>query len=218
MPHTPMARRRAEGSMCAAAIRVRPAGARIAAPTPCTKRATMSSGPFTARPAARLATVNPTRPITSIRRRPNRSFRRAASSKNPPNVTRYAAITHCIASAVRPRSSRIVGSATFTTRSSKTIISCVTAATAVTAHNGTCRLISGDRVGTSSVRCMLMVDVPVLRAVRLQDKGTSIGIYAQMHVSKVKDAACACDRVGSAKNYPRSSATSSRSQRCAGSL
>ena len=50
-------------------------------------------------------------PISSTRRRPNRSAIDPAVSRRPPNVSEYAPVTHCSAVVPPPRSRPIVGSA-----------------------------------------------------------------------------------------------------------
>lgn len=67
--------------------------------------------------------VNTARPDRNIVRRPMRSPIRPAKSSNPPKAIMYALTTHARFEPVKPRSSWIVGSATFTTVPSSTIMS-----------------------------------------------------------------------------------------------
>ncbi len=55
--------------------------------------------------------------------RPIRSPKRPDSSSSPPKLIRYAFTTHARLACEKPRSSWMVGSATFTTVTSSTIIS-----------------------------------------------------------------------------------------------
>src|SRR3954469_25046218 len=58
------------------------------------------------------------------RRRPSRSAARPPSSRKPANVSVYALTTHCRSVAVKPRSLRIDGSATFTIETSRMTMNC----------------------------------------------------------------------------------------------
>ena len=61
-------------------------GPAMAAPTPWTARATISSAAESARPPASEARVNTAVPRTNSRRRPNRSPARPPSSRSPPKT------------------------------------------------------------------------------------------------------------------------------------
>src|SRR4051794_4186063 len=94
-----------------------------APPTPCTKRAAISTAWLSARAQANDAEVKTANPIRKTRRWPTRSPTRPASRSRPPNAIRYALTTHARLLWEKPRSSWIDGSATFTTVASRTIIS-----------------------------------------------------------------------------------------------
>lgn len=94
-----------------------------APPKPCTARAAISSVCEGATPHASDASVNTTRPARNMRRWPYRSPSRPPSSRQPPNVKRYALTTQTSAVPVKWRSAPIDGSATFTIVLSSTIIS-----------------------------------------------------------------------------------------------
>ena len=64
----------------------RAAGAASAAPIPCTALAPTSCQRASDSPAASDAAANSARPLTSTRRRPNRSAARPPSSRNPPRA------------------------------------------------------------------------------------------------------------------------------------
>ena len=87
--------------------------------TPCSPRATISTVAPGAIAASSEVTPNPISPAANTRLRPNRSDSEPASRMNDPSVTRYASTIHCCAEMPPPRSSRIAGSATFTTDTSR---------------------------------------------------------------------------------------------------
>src|SRR5262245_21263272 len=89
-------------------------GAFIAAPTPWTTRAAMSSAADADRPAARLAAPKTPTPARNSRLRPNRSPRLPAMIRIAANASRYPDTTHSSWVALAPRFRRIVGSATLT--------------------------------------------------------------------------------------------------------
>ena len=94
-----------------------------APPTPWTKRAAISISGLTDSPHSSEARVKTARPARKTVRRPIRSPSRPASSSRPPNAIRYALTTHASPAAENPRSSWIVGRATFTIVWSRMIIS-----------------------------------------------------------------------------------------------
>src|SRR6266545_639224 len=110
------------------------AGARTAAPRPCTPRAAINVPGVAARPPARLETENSVRPAMKIRLRPYRSANRPPSSRKPANVNAYAVTTHCSPTGSNPRLLRIAGNATFTTETSSTTMNWPEHATMSTAH------------------------------------------------------------------------------------
>jgi len=63
------------------------AGETIAAPRPCTARATISHASDCARPPASEASENRISPVMNMRLRPSRSASRPPSSRKPPNVS-----------------------------------------------------------------------------------------------------------------------------------
>ena len=101
----------------------------IAPPTPCTKRAAISSSWLWATPQASEAVVKTARPTRNIRRRPIRSPSRPASRRRPPNAIRYAFTTQARSDCEKPRSVWIDGSATFTIVASRMIMSIPTQST-----------------------------------------------------------------------------------------
>ena len=100
------------------------AGVITAAPRPWNARAAISEASDQARPARSDEIVKTTMPIRKMRRRPSRSAARPPRSRNPPNTSAYALITHCRFSCENPRSVWIDGSATFTTAMSRTTMNC----------------------------------------------------------------------------------------------
>ena len=95
----------------------------IAPPAPWMKRAPISMPWVCAMAHTAEAVVKMARPIRKMRRWPIRSPSLPASSSRPPNAIRYAFTTHARLPCVKPRSSLIVGSATFTIVESSTIMS-----------------------------------------------------------------------------------------------
>ena len=85
-PHRPMARARSRRSVKTLEISERVAGKVMAAPSPITARAAISSAGLVVKPPARLAAPNTVSPASSIPLRPNRSDRL-------PNVSSSAANT-----------------------------------------------------------------------------------------------------------------------------
>ena len=126
-PQTPSARLRSAPSAKVVVIIDSAAGETIAAPRPCTARATISHPSDWAIPPANDATENSTRPSMNMRLRPSRSASRPPSSRKPPKVSVYAFTTH--ERSVRAKCSclPIDGSATFTIEASITITNCVIA-------------------------------------------------------------------------------------------
>jgi hypothetical protein len=90
-------------------------GVVIAAAMPITARTTISCPAVATKAVARLAAPSSTRPMSMIRRRPNRSAVAPNSSIKPPNTTAYAPVTHCSAIVEACSSRPIVGNATFRT-------------------------------------------------------------------------------------------------------
>lgn len=84
---TPNAFTRGRPSGKVALSRARAAGARAAAPTPCSALAATSCPGNTANPPTRDAAANSARPASSTTRRPNRSAALPPSSSSPPNVS-----------------------------------------------------------------------------------------------------------------------------------
>ncbi len=122
-PYTPIARARSPGSVNRFMISDSDTADTTAPPSPCTARAAISIVCDGASPHASDASVNTTRPARNMRRWPYRSPSRPPSSRQPPNVSRYALTTQTSAVSVKCRSVPIDGSATFTIVLSSTIIS-----------------------------------------------------------------------------------------------
>src|SRR3954451_7396771 len=110
------------------------AGFISAAPTPCTVRAAISDVAPAASPHHSDEPVKMTRPAMKIARRPRRSASFPPVSRSTPNVSAYAFTTHSSSEMLIPRSSRIDGSATFTTVLSSMIMNRPTA-TAASVHH-----------------------------------------------------------------------------------
>ena len=96
------------------------AGDTMAAPRPCSARATMRNSEEVAKPARNDAPVKRITPAMNRRLRPTKSAARPPSSRKPPKARVYAFTTHCSELAEKSRSSWIEGSATFTTVASST--------------------------------------------------------------------------------------------------
>jgi hypothetical protein len=121
-PNTPIAFARSAGSV-KSVIRSESATAETTAPpTPCTARAAMSIPWVVAMPQASEAAVKRPIPDRKSFRCPKRSPSLPPSSRKPPKVSRYAFTTQASDVWLKPRSSRIEGSATFTIVPSRTII------------------------------------------------------------------------------------------------
>jgi len=85
-PQMPSALLRSEPSSNVVVMIASVAGETIAAPTPCTARAAMSTPIEPAMPQTSEASENSAIPTMNIRRRPSRSAARPPSSRSPPNV------------------------------------------------------------------------------------------------------------------------------------
>ena len=94
----------------------------IAAPTPCTARAAISTPIVFASPHAREAAEKIATPIMNIRRRPSRSAARPPSKRNPPNVIVYAINTHCRVLSDTSNELLIDGNATLTIETSRIVM------------------------------------------------------------------------------------------------
>ncbi len=117
-PHAPSATpRRFAGTAALRMVRVK--GVTIAAPAPCTARATMSIVGLCASADAAEPSVKIARPIEKMRRLPNRSPSAAPVSRRTANVSVYALIVHSSCCRFALRSCRITGSAVVTTRLSR---------------------------------------------------------------------------------------------------
>ena len=101
---------------------------------PCTARAVMSIAPSTAAPPTADAAANPTTPISSVFRAPNRSARRPPSRSSPASASVYEVTTHCRPATVSPSPRCTDGSATNITVVSSTAIRCAAAITASGHH------------------------------------------------------------------------------------
>jgi hypothetical protein len=88
------------------------AGATMAAPTPCPKRAAARSPKFAATGPAAEAAANTASPVPNIRRPPNRSASRPPNSSSPLNGSPYAALSSTSSDRFRPNSWPIAGSGT----------------------------------------------------------------------------------------------------------
>jgi hypothetical protein len=121
--YTPIARACSPRSGNMVTIMPRTTAEVIAPPIPCTNRPITSISWPCASPQNSDAAVKRTRPARKTVRRPIRSPKRPASSSRPPKAIRYAFTTQARLDWEKPRSSWIVGSATFTTVTSRTIIS-----------------------------------------------------------------------------------------------
>lgn len=89
-------------------------GSIIAPPTPCTRRAPINRSAVGAKAAPTDAAAKSTTPISSSRRRPNRSARLPNSSSSEAKTRVYASCTHCTWVDERSSSSTIAGTATLT--------------------------------------------------------------------------------------------------------
>jgi hypothetical protein len=92
----------------------------IAAPTPWIARAAISVPVLGASAAPADAAVKIARPMTNIRRRPNRSPSAAPVSSSTAYASVYALTVHSSEEIVAPRSARMLASAFVTTRLSST--------------------------------------------------------------------------------------------------
>src|SRR3954471_16961878 len=93
------------------------------------KRAATSVSWLHATPHSSDASVKTPRPAMRTRLRPSRSPKRPESSSRPPKAMRYALTTQARLDWLKPRSSWIDGRATFTTVTSRTIMSMPTHST-----------------------------------------------------------------------------------------
>jgi hypothetical protein len=105
-----------------------------APPTPWTKRAPISRPWLWATAQRSDAPVNTARPVRKTRRWPTRSPIRPDSRSRPPKAIRYALTTQARSFCAKPRSSWIVGRATFTIVASRTIINMPTQSTYSAIH------------------------------------------------------------------------------------
>ena len=112
-PHTANAMPRSRPRKVAL-ITERVVGRIMAPPTPCTRRARMSSSPVGASAASTDEPAKTTTPTSMRRLRPKRSARLPNSSSNDANTRVYASCTHCTSVDEMPRSSTIEGTATLT--------------------------------------------------------------------------------------------------------
>ena len=128
-PYTPIALAWSRGSGNIVTIIPRITAEVIAPPTPCTKRAATSTPWLSDSPQRSEAAVKIPRPTMKTRFRPRMSPKRPASRSRPPNAIRYALTTQARLDWENPRSLWIEGSATFTTVTSRTIISIPTQST-----------------------------------------------------------------------------------------
>ena len=110
------------------------AGVMIAAPNPCTARATISIPSDCASPQTSEAIVKSATPTMNTRRRPSRSAARPASKRNPPNAIEYAVMTHCRFSREKWSERLIEGRATFTIETSRIVMKNAVATTARILH------------------------------------------------------------------------------------
>ena len=85
-PQIPSALLRSEPSSNVVVMIESVAGEMIAAPSPCTARAAISTPIESARPQASDATAKSAMPIMNMRRRPSRSAARPPSRRKPPKV------------------------------------------------------------------------------------------------------------------------------------
>ena len=123
--HAPIASPRfSAGNTSASSVSV--SGVTIAAPTPWIARAAISADVVGASAAAADAAVNSARPITNMRRRPNRSPSAAPVSSRTAYDSVYALTVHSSDWIVAPRSARMDGSAVVTTRLSSTTMNSAT--------------------------------------------------------------------------------------------
>ena len=93
-PHRPIASARSRRSVNTFVSSDSVEGNTIAAPTPITARAAISSPGLSVSAPARLARPNTDRPASSIPLRPNRSERLPAASTDPANSRLNASTTH----------------------------------------------------------------------------------------------------------------------------
>src|SRR4051812_31279472 len=100
------------------------AGATTAPPRPWTARAPISMPCEVDSPPSSDAPAKSSSPAMKTRRRPSRSAARPPRSRKPAKVSVYALTTHCRLLALKPRSSRIEGSATFTIETSRMTMNC----------------------------------------------------------------------------------------------
>ena len=136
-----------------------------APPTPCSARAAISSPWLCANPHSTDTAVNSTRPARNTFLRPIRSPRRPASSRKPPNVSRYELTTHVRLAWLKPRSRWIEGSATFTIVASTAIMSWPrhTTTTAIQRRRGpaTASVHHRPRVGESPLEVTVLISMIV---------------------------------------------------------
>ena len=109
-------------------------GASTAANAPCTARALISIGKFTAAPPTAEAAANPVMPVRNITLRPTTSASLPPSSSKLPNASAYAVTTHCRSATEKCSAFCAEGSAMFMIVASSTIISCAIAITARIHH------------------------------------------------------------------------------------
>ena len=153
---TPSARARVVGSVKVAVMIVKVAGARMAAPNPCSARAPINIAWFCDKPPIRLETVKMARPAMKMRLRPNRSAARPPSSMKPAKVRVYALTTHWRPDPLKPRSFWIDGSATFTMETSRTTMNWPTQTRVRRSHAATVR------PGTTSITRRAGAEVAVV--------------------------------------------------------
>jgi hypothetical protein len=106
----------------------------IAPPTPCTARIRFRKVGSPASPQSSEATVKMPRPAAKTRLRPSRSARTPAVSTSAASEIAYASTTHWRSVKLAPRSSRIDGSAVFTTVMSSKSMNVATL-TAINVHH-----------------------------------------------------------------------------------
>ena len=115
----------------------------IAAPTPCTARAAISTPIEPASPQTSDAAEKSATPIMNIRRRPSRSAARPPSSRRPPNVIVYAISTHCSVFSETCSDVLIDGSATLTIETSSTVMKNATQTSASACQRrGSCSVVA----------------------------------------------------------------------------
>ena len=153
-PYMPIAMPRSRPGSNSWAIRASETANIAAPPTPCSARARLRKVASGASAQSSEATEKMPRPAANTRRRPSRSASDPAVSTRAASDSAYASTTHCRSVKLASRSSRIDGSATFTTVMSSSSMNVATE-TAIKVHHLRC---IGPPCHIGSVSCVNPVD------------------------------------------------------------